>query len=162
MSAPTYLTWRGDVANGVNPYRPAVGDLGGDQKLNDADHPPEPGDPDASEWNQAMGQIAALAGVAPAALIDVRFSGGVPSVFAVYSANPDLTIADITCQDTATGKVTLIIPATKLPDVRWGDARPQATGNNTGLGYRSAAQTLVCEVRTAGTLTDVNFLAIWG
>lgn len=162
MTAPIYLTWRGDVANGINPYRPAVGDMGGIDKQNDLDYPPSPNEPSADEWNQAMGQISALNGVVPAAIIDVRFSGGVPSVFAVYSANPDLLTSDVGCADTATGKVTLTIAATKLPDVRWGDARPQATGNNTGLGYRSAAQTLVCEVRTAGVLADVNFMAVWG
>ena len=162
MSAPDYLPWTGDPDNGINPYRPAIADFGGIDKTDDAEYPPHPGDPEASEWIQMVKNHAALAMVSAAAVIDVRFSGGVPSVFAVYSANPELTIGDITCQDTATGTVTLVIPATKLPDVRWGDARPQATGNNTGLGYRSAAQTLVCEVRTAGALADVNFMAIWG
>lgn len=162
MAAPEYLTWTGDPDNGVNPYRPGVGDLGGIDKVDDAEYPPQPGDPEASEWIQMVGQIVALTGVAPAALIDVRFSGGVPSIFAVYSANPELVIADVTPTDVGTGIVTLAIPASKLPDVRWGDARPQATGNNTGLGFRSAAQTLRCELRTAGALADVNFLAVWG
>lgn len=161
MAAPNFLTWSGDGAS-ITPYRPGVVDLGGTNKLDDDKYPPQPGDPEASEWNQAMGQIAALAGIAPAALIDVRFSGGVPSVYAVYSMNPDLVIGDVTPTDVGTGIVTLAIPAAKLPDVRWGDARPQATGNNTGLAFRSAAQTLRCELRTAGTLADVNFLAVWG
>lgn len=160
--APDYLPWTGDPDNGINPYRPAIVDFGGADKINDADHPPGPQDPEASEWNRMVENHAALAQVAPAALIDVRFSGGVPSVFAVYGTNPELAAGDIDCQDTGTGIVTLIIPATKIPDPRWGDARPQATGNNTGLAYRSAAQTLVCEVRTAGALANVNFLAIWG
>jgi hypothetical protein len=162
MSAPSFLTWLGDVVNGINPYRPAVVDMGGTDKQNDLAYPPSPNEPSAEEWNQAMGQIVALNGLAPAALIDVRFSAGVPSVFAVYSPNPGLVIGDIGCADTATGKVTLTIAAAKIPDVRWGDARPQATGDNTGLGYRSAAQTLVCEVRTGGALADINFVAVWG
>lgn len=162
MSGTQFLTYRGDVANGVNPYRPAEGDMGGTDKENDAEFVPSPNDPEASEWNQLVGISAAHAAMLPMALIDVRFSGGVPFVFAVYSTNPDLLIADIGCADTATGKVTLTIPATKLPDLRWGDARPQATGDNKGVGYRSAAQTLVCEIRTAGSLADVNFMAVWG
>jgi hypothetical protein len=145
MAAPYYLPWTGDPDEGINPQRPAITDFGGIDKADDADYPPNPTDPEASEW-----------------LIDVRFSAGVPSVYAVYSANPELTSDDIDCQDTATGRVTLVIPATKLPDLRWGDARPQATGDNTGLGYRSTAQTLVCEVRTAGALANVDFMAVWG
>lgn len=160
--APDYFPWTGDPDNGINPARPAIADFGGIDKVNDAEYPPGPGDPEASEWIQIVRHQAAIAQVMPAAEIDIRFSGGVPFVFAVYAANPELTAADITCQDTGTGIVTLIIPATKIPDARWGDARPQATGNNTGLGYRSAAQTLVCEVRTAGALANVNFIAVWG
>ncbi|MBA2687506.1 MAG: hypothetical protein H0U64_05350 [Gemmatimonadaceae bacterium] len=162
MSAPAYLTWRGDVANGINPYRPAVSDFGGVDKLNDAAYPPSPNEPSAEEWNQIVGQLAAFAQVLPAARIDVRFSAGVPSVFAVYSANSDLVVGDVTCTDTGTGIVTLSILASKLPDPRWGNAVPQATGNNTGLAFRNGAQSLRCEIRTAGTLADVNFLADWG
>lgn len=162
MSAPIYMTFRGDVANGVNPYRPAVGDLGGTDKQNDLAYPPSPNEPSAEEWNQMVALQAQLALVGPAATIDVRFAGGVPSVYAVYSMNPDIVAADITVTDVGVGIVTLGILATKLPDVRWGDARPQATGNHTGVGFRSAAQTLRCELRTAGVAADVNFLAVWG
>lgn len=162
MSAPDFLPWTGDPDEGINPYRPAISDFGGIDKENDAEYPPNPTDPEASEWIQMVKHHAALAQVVPAALIDVRFSAGVPYVNAVYPMNPGLTVDDIDCQDIATGTVTLVIPATKIPDVRWGDARPQATGDNTGLGYRSAAQTLVCEVRTAGALANVDFIAVWG
>lgn len=163
MSAPQYLTWTGDPANGVNPYAPSVSDLGGSSKENDAEYPPEPGDPEASEWNQIVEQTVATAGMIPRAILDIRFNAGVPSLFGIIATvNPELQASDITVADTATGRVTITIPATKLPDVRWGDARPQATGDNTGLGYRSAAQTLVCEVRAGGALADVNFIAIWG
>ena len=161
MSGTKFLTWSGD-GGATNPYRPAVGDMGGTDKQNDAVAVPSPDDPEAGEWNQMVGQIAALAMVALAALIDVRFTAGVPSVFAVYSANPDLVIGDITCTDTGTGIVTLSIPATKIPDPRFGMAFPQATGDNKGVGFRSAAQTLRCEIRTGGSLADVNFLAVWG
>jgi hypothetical protein len=162
MSAPDYLTWTGDPDNGVNPYQPSVGDMGGIDKQNDAEYPPEPGDPEASEWIQIVKQLAALSGMVPRAVLDIRFTAGVPAVFDIISCvNPDLQKTDIGCADTATGKVTITIPATLLPDVRWGDARPQVTGDNTGLGYRTAAQTLVCEVRTGGALADVNFIAVW-
>jgi hypothetical protein len=163
MAAPEYLTWTGDVANGVNPYRPAVGDLGGNNKIDDADYPPQPGDPEASEWNQGMGQIAVCASAIPAAILDIRFSAGVPSLFGIiHSANPELVAGDVTVTDSGTGLVTIVIPAAKLPDARWGEAKPQVTGNHTGVAFRNAAQSLRCEIRTAGTLADVNFVAFWG
>lgn len=162
MAAPDYLPWTGDPDNGINPARPAIGDFGGIDKLDDAEYPPHPSDPEASEWIQMVKHHAALAQVAPAALIDVRFSGGTPSVFAIYSANPELVAADVTLTDLGAGQVRLAIPATKLPDVRFGDARPQATGNHSGLGFRSGANQLTCEIRTEGALADVNFLAVWG
>lgn len=162
MAAPDYLTFTGDPDNGVNPYRPAIGDFGGIDKVNDAEYPPQPGDPEASEWIQIVRTIAALAGSEPLARIEIRFAGGTPSVFAIWSLNPELLISDITVTDLGTGQVRLAIPATKLPDLRWGDARPQATGNHTAHGFRSAANQLTCEIRTAGTLADVNFLAVWG
>lgn len=161
----SFLTWLGDVANAINPYRPAVGDMGGADKINDAKYVPDADDPtapNAEEWNQMVGQSAALAMMSAAAAFDVRFSTGTPSVYAVYSANPGLAIGDITVTDLGNGNVKLGIPATKLPDVRWADARPQATGNHTGVAFRSAAQEITCEIRTAGTLADVNFVAVWG
>lgn len=162
MAAPEYSTWVGDPDNGINPARPAVADLGGSDKQNDAQYPPLPGDPDATEWNQAMMQIAALGALAPAAIIDLRFSGGAPSIFAVYAPNTELVAEDFEITDVGTGVVTLECPATKLPDVRFGMAFPQANGNHTANAFRSAAQTLRVEVRTAGVAADVNVLAIWG
>jgi hypothetical protein len=163
-TAPDYLTWTGDVANGVNPYRPAVVDMGGLDKENDANYPPSPNEPSAEEWNQIVAQVAAFAMVAPAAVIDVRFSGGVPTVYAIYGANPGLVIADVTVTDLGAGIVTLAIPATKIPDVRWGKLNCQATGNFGGVAYRSAAQTLRCEIYDAdsGAASDTNFVAEWG
>jgi hypothetical protein len=162
MSGTEFLTWRGNGSS-IRPYRPSEGDMGGTAKENDAKYVPNPNtDPDAREWNQMVGQIAALANLIPAAIFDVRFAAGVPSIFAVYAMNPDLLASDVTVTDLGNGNVRLDVPSTKLPDARWADARPQATGNNTGLAFRSAAQQITCEIRTAGTLADVNFIAIWG
>jgi hypothetical protein len=162
MAAPHYLPWTGDPDNGINPYRPAVADFGGTDKIDDADFPPHPGDPEASEWNQMVKSHAALSQVAPAARILVTFSAGTPSVAGFWATNPELQSSDITVTDLGAGQVRLDIPAAKITDPLWGDARPQATGNHTGHAWRSAANQLTCEIRTAGTLADVNFLAIWG
>lgn len=164
MPVPDYLTWTGDVASGVNPYRPSVADMGGTDKENDLEYPPSPNEPSAEEWNQMVAQIAALGNCVPAARIHVTFSGGVPSVFAVYAANPSLVIADITVADLGVGVVTLAIPATKIPEPRWGKLSTQETGNFRGTAYRSAAQTLRCETYDAdsGAASDKNFVVEWG
>lgn len=164
MTAPAYNTWNGDVASGVNPYRPAVVDMGGSSKENHLAYPPSPNEPSAEEWNQITGQIASLAMVTPAAVIHVTFSAGTPSVFAVYSQNSNLLIADVTIVDVGVGIVTLAILATKLPDLRWGKAWTQETGNNQATAFRSAAQTLRVETYDAdsGAAADLNFVAEWG
>lgn len=162
MAAPDYSPWTGDPDNGKNPYRPAIVDFGGIDKIDDAEYPPAPGDPEASEWIQMVKSHAALSQVSVAARILVTFSGGTPSVAGFWSTNPDLLSSDITLTDLGAGQVRIAIPATKLTDPLWADARPQATGNHTAHAWRSAANQITCEVRTAGTLADVNFLAIWG
>jgi hypothetical protein len=163
-TAPDYLTIQGDVANGQNPYRASAADMGGTDKENDAEAIPDPNDPDAREWNQMVGQIAALIQVSPVAKIHVTFSGGVPSVFAVYSGNPDFIISDVTVVDVGTGITTLAVAADRLPDLRWGAAAVQATGNSRATAYRSAAQVLRVETydADAGTAADVDFIADWG
>jgi hypothetical protein len=161
-TAPDYLTLQGD-GDTVLPYRASAASMGGTDKENDAEAIPDPNDPDAREWNQIVGQTAALIQVSPVAAIHVTFSGGVPSVFAVYSGNPDLGTADVGCADTAAGVVTLTIPASLLPDARWGELHCQATGNFGGVAYRSAAQTLRCEIydSDSGAASDTDFIAKW-
>lgn len=164
MSGTEFLTVKGDVAgSGLNPYRPGVVDMGGTDKENDAKYVPSPNDPDATEWNQMVGLLAALGMVAPAALIDVRFSGGTPSIFAIYALNEDIIAGDFTVTDVGTGITTLLCPATKLMDPRYGAGFCQATGNNRATAYRSTTQTLRIETyNAAGAAADVNFLAVWG
>lgn len=164
MSAPTYLTLRGDVANGINPHKPSEASMGGAEKENDAKYVPNPTtDPSAEEWNQKVGITAAVARVSPWAQIEVRFNAGVPSIFAVWSLNDELVIGDITPVDTGTGIVKLQIPATKLPDPSWGRGFVQETGNFRVTAFRSAAGELTCEIYDAdsGAAADKNFVAEW-
>lgn len=165
MSGTQFLTYRGDVANGVNPYIPAEADMGGATKENDAKNPPNPEiDPDAHEWNQMVGIVAALARVSAVAKLDVRFAAGAPSVFAVYACNDDIEIADVTVTDVGVGVVTLEIPATLISDPRWGKAEVQETGNFRATAYRSAANKLTVEIWDAdsGAAADKNVLVEWG
>lgn len=163
MSGTPFLTVVGDVANGISPYRPAEGDMGGTDKQNDAERVPSPDDPEAGEWNQMVGLIAALAMVGAAALVHVKFSGGTPQIFAVYALNKTLLATDFTVTDAGTGITTLLCPATKIMDPRWGAAFCQATGNNRATCYRSTTQTLRIETyNSGGAAADVDFLAVWG
>lgn len=164
MSGTEFLTYRGDVANGVNPYIPAEADMGGATKENDAEYPPDPNDPDANEWNQIVGVSAALARVSPVARIDVRYSAGAPSVFAIYAGNDEIVSGDITVVDVGTGVLTLAIPATKISDPRWGRADVQETGNFLAKAHRSAANVLTVEIYDAdsGAAADKNVLVEWG
>lgn len=161
-TAPDYFTLQGDGGS-INPYLPSAVSMGGTDKQNDAKAIPDPNDPDANEWNQMVALLAHLAQVSPVAAIHVKFSAGVPSVFAIYNGNPNLSIGDITVTDVGVGIVTLAIPATKLPDVRWGELHCQATGNFGGIAYRSAAQTLRCEIfdSDSGAASDTEFVAKW-
>lgn len=164
MSAPTYLTLRGDVANGINPYKPSEASMGGAEKENDAKYVPNPTtDPSAEEWNQKVGILAAVARMSAWAAIDVRFSGGTPSIFGVTSLNDDLEAADITPTDVGTGIITLAIPATKLPDPSHGRADIQETGNFTANAFRSAANTMRVEIYDAdsGAAADKNVVVYW-
>lgn len=161
-TARDYFTLQGDGAS-INPHIASRADMGGSDKENDAEAIPDPNDPDAREWNQMVDQIAHQALVGPVARIYVKFSGGTPSVFAIYSGNPDLDISDITITDSGTGVTLLAIPATLIPDVRWGDCSIQQTGNNRGTAFRSASQTLRVETYDAdsGAAADVDFVAGW-
>lgn len=161
-TAPDFFTLQGD-GFAINPYIPSAADMGGTDKENDAEAIPDPNDPDAREWVQMVALLAHLAGVSPVACIHVKFATGVPFVFAIYNGNPDLAISDITVTDVGAGIVTLAIPATKLPDVRWGELHCQGTGNFGGVAYRSAAQTLRCEIfdSDSGAASDTEFVAKW-
>ena len=164
MSGTEYLTYRGDTTSGTDSYIPSEADMGGTAKENDAKYVPNPSDPDAREWNQMVGVIAALARVSPVARIDVRFASGTPSVFAIYACNDEIEAADVTVTDVGTGVVKLAIPRAKITDPRWGRLDVQETGNFGGTARRSAANELTCEIfdSDSGSAADKNFVVEWG
>lgn len=114
MAAATELTWNGPGSD--DPRRPSVDDLGGDQKQDNAEYPPnEVEHYTAAGWNQLVDQVAALAKVAASCKLEVRFSGGTPSVVRVSCPGTNITTATFTVTDNGTGDTTVEWPANTFP-----------------------------------------------
>lgn len=115
MAAPTYLTW--DGGDGSLPRRPSADDLGGDEKLDNDEKPPDDGEHfTAGGWNQKVKQLKALARVASPAKIEVRFDGGgAPFVNGFTAAGTLITGATFAPTDNGNGDTTIAWPANTFP-----------------------------------------------
>jgi hypothetical protein len=115
MSAPDFLTWEGN-GDDEDPRRPSTDDLGGDEKEDEADFPPDDVEHfTAGGWNQKVMQIAAMARVAAACKIKVEFSGGTPAITDVTSPSSSVTAATFTVTDEGTGVTLIEWPANTFP-----------------------------------------------
>ncbi|HEY3254601.1 MAG TPA: hypothetical protein VGJ91_11655 [Polyangiaceae bacterium] len=162
MSTPQYFVFDGDPDNAISPRRPGIDDVGGGQKQNDAEFLPDPDMPDADDDNQHQKLLVGLAKVASMVAIYVKFVSGVPTIFGIRAVGSLLQASDFTITDVATGKVKLACPGSKIVPPLYGRAFPQATGNNTATAYvTGSGEELTVEVRTAGTLADVDFVVEW-
>ena len=100
------------------PRRPGTDDLGGDQKLDDAEFPPDPVEhPTAAGHNQNVKVVVALARTAAACKLEVDFNGsGVPFVKAVTALGSAVAIATFgTPADNGTGDTSVSWPANTFP-----------------------------------------------
>jgi hypothetical protein len=161
---PTYCSYDGSVSAGVNPYRPGIDTVGGAAFQDDDRFPPDPNTQlTAAAENQNEMLLVALSKVTPAALIYVKYSSGVPSIFGLRCASSILLTTDFTIIDTGTGIAEITCPATKLIQPFACLAVPQATGDFRASAYvNSTSDGVKVEIRnSAGALTDCNFLAIW-
>ena len=115
MAAPTYLTW--DGGDGTLPRRPSADDLGGDEKLDNDEKPPDDVEHfTAGGWNQKVKQHAALARVSAACKIEVRFDGGgVPFVNRFTAAGTLVTLGTFSPTDNGNGDTTITWPANTFP-----------------------------------------------
>ena len=114
MTAPSFLTW--DGGDGEDPRRPSTDDLGGDQKEDDAEFPPDPVEHlTADGWNQVVKQLAALSRVASACKLEVRFNSGTPYVARVTAPGSNVEVATFTVTDNGTGVTTITWPANTFP-----------------------------------------------
>lgn len=118
MSAPNFNTWNGGIgADGPElPRRPSVDDLGGDQKQDNNEAPPDDQEHfTAGGWNQKVKQISASARVTASCLLDVQFDGSAPFLAAFSCPRDNLTSATFTLTDNGTGDTSITWPADTFP-----------------------------------------------
>lgn len=115
MPAADYLTWDGDGGSNL-PRRPSTEDLGGDDKVNDAEYPPDDVEhPTADGWNQKVKQIAALSKVAEACKIEVRYNAGAPFIARVTAPGTNIVTTTFTVTDMGVGDTKIEWPANTFP-----------------------------------------------
>jgi len=160
---PDFLVYNGDPDNGINPYRPGIDDVGGDQKQDDADFPPDPVTMfTAADFNEHSQLLVALCKVTPATLLKVSNSG-TPAITGVRAANSLLLSTDFDVTDHGAGDTEISCPASKLMQPFAAlvfsqaaeDFRTSARINATNNGIRIETR------NSSGTLVDVDFVALW-
>lgn len=162
MTTPTYAVFDGDIANGVNPRRPSINDVGGAGKLDHQKYPPDPITmPTAADENQQERLHVGIASVSPVAIVQVTISGGTPTVGLVSAPSTVLVSADFTPIDNGAGDTTVTCPATKLP-TSLGVCMPVILQDgDTTVTVVPVANGFRVRTRTGGTLTDCNYALIW-
>jgi hypothetical protein len=165
MTTPAYYCLDGDVANGINPFRPGTDTIGGVAKEDDAQYLP---DPDtmftAADFNQRGHLAVGLAKVAPLARVYVKFSGGTPSVYAVLGMGSLLATGDFVLTDNGTGDTTVTCAVTHIPGPLFcGGVHPQTTSDIRGVGaVTGSGDGIRCVTRnSAGAATDTDFVVDW-
>lgn len=114
MAAAEHLTW--NSVSGEAPRRPSTDDLGGDEKQDDQEYPPDEVEhPTAAGWNQKVRQIAALARVASACKIELRFDAGTPFIARVTAPGTDIDVGTFEVIDDGDGVTTIEWPANAFP-----------------------------------------------
>jgi hypothetical protein len=163
MPSPQFLTYDGDVANGVLPYRPGIDDVGGGQKLDDSEFPPDPQTmPTAADFNEMGMLLVALGKVTGAALILVANSGA-PVITGLRAAGSAIVAGDFTVTRHAAGDIEIQCPGTKIVQPFAGLAFTQKAGDYRATGRVNATSDGIrIETRdSTGTLVDADFLALW-
>lgn len=116
MSAANFLTWSGQSSTGQDPRRPSTDDLGGDQKQDDNESPPDDVEHfTAAGWNQLVRQVAALSKMVGACKLEIQFNAGAPFIAAVSSPNPDISASTFSVVDDFLGGTTISWPAATFP-----------------------------------------------
>ncbi len=119
MSAPEFCVFDGGTSDeGTElPRRPSTDDLGGDDKLDDADFPPDPVEhPTAAGHNQIVKVIAGLSRTAAACKLEIDFSGGAPFVKDAGGLSSNIIQATFeTPTDNGNGDTTVSWPADTFP-----------------------------------------------
>lgn len=114
MPAIDYPPFDGDGVS-IDPHRPSLDNLGGNQKLDDQAYPPSSAEPSADEWNR-FAELIALAGASmPVLMLTIDFAGGDPYIARFWAANSNLAVGDLTVTDLGPGTTTIEYPEGTLP-----------------------------------------------
>ena len=117
--------------------------------------------PYADQLNTTSILAKVLAGVAPVAIIEVHFSAGTPSIYAVQALNDTLVAGDFTPTDNGPGDTTISWAADTFPIAASSpEAKVVDTAHGSWLQPTCSSPSNGVRVKTrnsAGVLTDVNF-----
>jgi hypothetical protein len=114
MAAAEHNTW--DGSGDEAPRRPSTEDLGGDEKQDDLENPPDDVEhPTAAGWNQKVKQIAAIARVASSCKFELRFNAGAPYLARVAAPGSNITVATFDVTDEGPGITTIEWEADTFP-----------------------------------------------
>ena len=119
------------------------------------------GFPYADQLNTWALLAKVLAGVAPVAIIEVHFSAGTPSIYAVQALDDTLVAGDFTPTDNGTGDTTISWAADTFPIAASSpEAKVVDTAHGSWLQPTCSSPSNGVRVKTkadGGALTDVNF-----
>lgn len=135
MSLPEFCTWDGGTGDDgyEPPRRPSTEDVGGDEKVDDQDFPPDAKEHFTSQgWNQKAKQIPALARMTPSGKCKVTFSGSNPGIEQGAGCSSNVSPATFTPTDNGTGDTTVTWPAGTFP--------PELCSPNALTLYSSSTQ----------------------
>jgi hypothetical protein len=147
----------------TTPRRPGIGDVGGGQKENDVEFPPDPDRmPTAEDFNQISKQIVALWAVSAVAVVHVSFLTGSPIISSVYSARTGLVAADFSLTDHGAGDTSVLHAGGKLPANTFPPFAMQVDDVEIDR-IRAVQVTNGARVKTklGATGTDANFVVIF-
>lgn len=98
------------------PRRPSLDDVGGAQKEDDAQFPPDPRTMlTAADWNQVSKLVAGLARVSPLAVISVEYDDGAPVVSKLLTPGSKLSPESFTMTHNDTGDLEISWESDALP-----------------------------------------------
>lgn len=99
-----------------SPRRPGLDDVGGAQKEDDSQYPPDPRTMlTAADWNQVSRLVAGLARVCPLAVLSVAYEGSEPVISHVLAPGSKLSPSSFTVNRRDPGDVEIGWPAGALP-----------------------------------------------
>jgi hypothetical protein len=125
MTAIDYNPFDGDGVS-INPHRPSLDQLGGNQKQGVDNYPASSDEPHQDEWNRFAELIQLASSIIPCLKLTIGFVGGVPQIDNFWCSNSSVVIGDIILTDNADGDTDIEWPANKLPTLQFD---PDATLN---------------------------------